>query len=58
MKTPQLLEENTQPENTRPDHRPWFEDDEPALITPDPERLRTSTAALRIALDRLERRLG
>ena len=51
---PCLEEEKKQP---NPDRSPWFDDDEP-LPRPDPERLRTSTASLRISLDRLERRLA
>lgn len=53
----ELADEKTNPENTKPDAMPrWFEDQ--PLIHPDPERLATSTAALRITLDRLERRLS
>ena len=51
-----LEDEKSQPENTQP-RMPWFDDNEP-LDRPDPERLRTSTAALRVSLDRLERTLA
>jgi hypothetical protein len=53
---PCLDDEKRQPENTEPSS-PWFDDDEP-LPRPDPERLRTSTASLRVSLDRLERHLA
>ena len=48
--------EDTETEVTAVDRAPWFEDDF-ELEQPDLERLRTSTAALRITLDRLERNL-
>lgn len=51
-----LEDEKSQPENTEP-RMTWFDDNEP-LERPDPERLRTSTAALRVSLDRLERILA
>lgn len=55
---PCLEDEKSQPENTIPERSPWFEDDDGPLSKPDPERLRTSTASLRISLDRLERNLA
>jgi hypothetical protein len=54
---PDLFEEISRPENTKVEAFPWFYDVEPRLTEPDPERLRTSTAALRITLDALERTL-
>jgi len=49
--------EDTENEVTSVDRSSWFEDDF-ELEQPDPERLRTSTAALRLTLDRLERNLA
>lgn len=54
---PEHIDEDTEREITRVDRGPWFEEDEP-LERPDPERLATSTAALRLSLDRLERTLS
>lgn len=50
-------EQDTERDVTRVDRAPWFEEPDEQLERPDPERIRTSTAALRISLDRLERTL-
>ena len=49
---------DTEREITLVDRCPWFYEPIEPLTEPDPDGLRTSTSALRVALDRLERILA